>query len=490
LYIRHSNGFSSVYGHLNRFIPEIDQYVKNIQYENREFEINVFPLPSDFPVRKGELVAYSGNTGYSFGPHLHFEIRESENEIPVNPLFHIPVADTIPPVINSFFLYPLSENSYINYKNTNQYFPVSLKNGIYKPADTSKIIVTGSFGIAVETYDLLNGSNNKCGIYSIKLLVNDSLFYMAVLDNISFGKTRYINSYIDFEEKLKNKRNVHKLFIDPNNKLDVYLKAVNNGILHFLNDSIYNLKIEMEDVNKNESCLEFDAINATHVKSNNIQVKDFAQILYYSSINEFVRNDIKILFPENCFYTDIKLRYAKTYLPEFIYSPVHHIHDIYTPVHNKFKISIKPENLPGNYSSKLIICTINNENGENEIKSIGGEMTDDGYVVGYSNTFGKYVIMIDSVPPAIKPVNFTINKNDFTKIAQIEFKVEDDFSKIRSYNGFIDGKWVLFEYNYKDNILLHKFDEQIIEFSTNHKLELIVQDEKNNYSRFTMEFYK
>jgi len=117
-------------------------------------------------------------------------------------------------------------------------------------------------------------------------------------------------------------------------------------------------------------------------------------------------------------------------------------------------------------------------------------MTDDGYVVGYSNTFGKYVIMIDSVPPAIKPVNFTINKNDFTKIAQIEFKVEDDFSKIRSYNGFIDGKWVLFEYNYKDNILLHKFDEQIIEFSTNHKLELIVQDEKNNYSRFTMEFYK
>jgi len=146
--------------------------------------------------------------------------------------------------------------------------------------------------------------------------------------------------------------------------------------------------------------------------------------------------------------------------------------------------------LPGNYSSKLIICTINNENGENEIKSIGGEMTDDGYVVGYSNTFGKYVIMIDSVPPAIKPVNFTINKNDFTKIAQIEFKVEDDFSKIRSYNGFIDGKWVLFEYNYKDNILLHKFDEQIIEFSTNHKLELIVQDEKNNYSRFTMEFYK
>ncbi|MBN2520738.1 MAG: M23 family metallopeptidase [Bacteroidales bacterium] len=493
LYIMHNNGLLSVYGHLDHFIPQIDEYVKKVQYDKREFEIDIFPPTDFFTFKKSEQIAYSGNSGYSFGPHLHFEIRDSKTEIPVNPLFYINIADNIPPKILNLVLYPMSLNSYINYKNEKQFFPVYLENNTYKLTNNTKILITGQFSIGIEVYDLLNNSDNKCGIYSIELYISDTLYTKIILDNIPFNKTRYINSFIDYEEKVKNKKTIQKLFIEPNNKLPVYITNSNNGIIDLKNDSTNNLELKIYDANNNSSQLRFQVVNVSNIQKSTIDDKkeNYSKILYYNSINEFIKNDIEIVFPENCLYTNINFIYAKTNSEEFKYSPIHHIHNIYTPVHNKYKLTIKPDSLPEKFYNKAFIGLINEEDDEdeNKINSIGGEMKN-GFITAYSNKFGKYIIEIDTLPPTITPLNFNRNENDFTNKDLISFTVKDDFSELKSYNGFIDEKWVLFEYNKKNNLLFHVFDNMVTEFGKKHKLQLIVVDEKNNINEINMEFIK
>ena len=85
LYITHPNGYTTVYAHLQNFNPEIDAYIKHRQYKNESYEIELFPKAGELLVNNGDIVAYSGNTGGSGGPHLHFEIRNKQ-EHPMNPM--------------------------------------------------------------------------------------------------------------------------------------------------------------------------------------------------------------------------------------------------------------------------------------------------------------------------------------------------------------------------------------------------------------------
>jgi len=119
LYIKHPSGYSTVYGHLDRFTPEIDEYVKERQYEKKSFLVTLYPPKEKFTVKQGDLIAYSGNSGSSGGPHLHYEIRRSENEKPVNPLvFDFGIRDNIDPVIEKLFIYPVNIQTSINGQNS------------------------------------------------------------------------------------------------------------------------------------------------------------------------------------------------------------------------------------------------------------------------------------------------------------------------------------------------------------------------------------
>ncbi|MBE0676905.1 MAG: M23 family metallopeptidase, partial [Bacteroidales bacterium] len=205
LYLRHPSGYSTVYGHLDRFIPEIEEYVTEQQYQNRSFTVSLFPTTGRFVFKQGELIAYSGNTGSSGGPHLHYEIRRSDDEFPLDPLrFEFGVRDNIKPILENLVIYPLSETTTINGQNQELLLPVQGSHGNYYIRSDKPVTISGKAGFGIRSHDLLNNSWNKCGVYSIELQIDGETVYLFQMDGLSFDETRYVNSHIDYRRKMRD----------------------------------------------------------------------------------------------------------------------------------------------------------------------------------------------------------------------------------------------------------------------------------------------
>jgi len=220
IYITHPNGYTSVYAHLSKLSPRIEKYLKKKQYAKESFEIQLFPGDLDLRVDQGEVVAYSGNSGGSGGPHLHFEIRDSASK-PINPMMMgIEIPDSKKPLVKQVMAYPLDESSTINGKNKpTQLRLIPLKNGGYK---TEKLNAYGLIGIGVNTSDKQNGSNNQNGVYQITTSFNGSPNFEVCFDTYAFNETRYLNQMIDYGFFKENKSRISKLFIPPGSPLSYH----------------------------------------------------------------------------------------------------------------------------------------------------------------------------------------------------------------------------------------------------------------------------
>ncbi|MEI8112788.1 MAG: M23 family metallopeptidase [Bacteroidia bacterium] len=484
MYINHPNGTTTVYGHLESFAPQVEEYIRKIQYEKEVFAIEQEIPEGTFPIKKGEQIARSGNAGSSGGPHLHFEIRRTKEQIVLNPLlFHMPLKDDIKPTIQAVMVYPVSEDATVSGKQVPQRFETVLAGNTYQIKANPTIQVYGKIGFGIQSIDKLDGNPNQCGIYSMKLTVDNELIFSFTLDDFAQNESRYINSLLDYDRAIRTGQRLYRTWLQPGNKLNIYDTVEKRGIYKATDKKLHQVKYEITDAYGNETSVAFQ-IQSKEIK---ITPKESKGEEFKYNRNNRIRNDeLEFSVPEGALYDDVDFLYSeKPALPKF-YSPVFQLHNAFVPLHFACPLRIKAGNLPANLQDKAMLAQIDPTSGK--IYSATGKYVD-GWVEGNIKILGNYTIAVDNVAPKITSLSIGTKKPQ--KITNdLKFKVTDNLSGIETFRGTIDGKWVLFEYDMKNNLLSYTFDKARFQFNKNHSLVLEVTDFKGNASTYKANFHK
>lgn len=483
LYINHPNGTTTVYGHLDRFSKPIEDFIRNIQYQKEQFAVDQTVEPGILPVTRGEEIAKSGNSGSSAGPHLHYEIRKTKEEIQLNPLlFNIPLTDKIKPTIQSLMVYPASAGATVNGKQTTQRFEVLLSGNTYQLKTAQVISVSGKIGFGLQSIDRHDGSANKCGIYSLNLSIDEETIHAFKLDELAISQTKYINSFIDYALAVRTGLRLYRSWREPGNQLEVYTTET-TGLYDATDGQKHRVKYELSDIYGNTSSLEF-FIQATDKTIATEEPK--GELMKYNRDNKLKNDDLVFTIPEGALYSDMYFEYEKKPTVQKFYGPTFQLHTTQVPLHFACNLKIKASHLPEELRNKAMLAQIDPLSGK--INSATGKY-EHGWIEGNVRTLGHYTLAVDTIPPKIVSLIFGENKT-LKDPNKLQLKINDNLSGIEKYRGTIDDKWVLFEYDLKNNLLSYTFDKSRFTFNKNHTLILEVSDYKGNTSTYKTNFWK
>lgn len=477
IYITHPNGYTTVYGHLQQFSKRLEEYIKFCQYDRESYEVEVFPHDQELLIAPDEIIAYSGNTGSSGGPHLHFEIRDNL-ERPMNPLlFGLEVKDTTKPYVTGIFAYPKDKYATINGKNERT--PLRIIPQTTGDYEVEKFTAHGNIGFGVSANDKQDLAPNNNGLSNIQTFFNGNKHLEVDFKRVSFEETKHIKRYVDYEYFIRKKSQIQKLFIEENNPLSIFKDAYDNGyvIVEDSTSSVY--KIRLRDFNENETWVRIP-INGKLETIKKDSIEDFGKksLIYNDKPTTLSSGNFKVNFHKNTLYDDtyidFKVRLDTLFLDEDRIPMQQNFYINYdlSQYKEEDQQQIFIARFYGNYKKPYYVNTTRKGN----------------TLTATSNSLGTFALARDTTPPKITPLNFH-DKKWISKYRYLTVKIEDDLSGISKYRATVNGKWILMEYDYKTKTLTHDFNDDIVK-DTKNELKIIVTDNVGNSSTFEATFFR